>query len=366
MNNIGSYLRSYASNFDWPLLFAALLIIGAGLITLFSHDSDLFYKQLLWIGVSVVAMVGISFLNLKSFLSYRWVILSIYLFSLLLLVAVYFFAPTIAHVRSWIVIGDAQIQPSEFVKVALIILFSSFFALKHIAIRGFGVIVASFVYFALPASLVLIQPDLGTVIILFGIWFGYLLISEIPFRYIGALFMLLGVLGIFGWNFALKDYQKDRVIGLFNPEKDPLGVNYSVIQSKIAIGSAGLLGKGFKQGTQLQLGFLPNAATDFAFSAYVEEWGIIAGIILILVYVFINFRILMLGLSSDNNLSKFICLGAVIMLMLHFIINLGSVLGLLSVIGVNFPLLSYGGSNLLTVIILFSIIQNITKRQRGF
>ncbi len=353
-------------NLDWQLLASAGFIIIAGLVTLLSHDTEAFYKQLIWLLISVIFMFGISFLNLKSLFSHRSVILGIYLFVLSLLVLVFFFAPTIANIKAWIVIGGYQIQPSEFMKVALIILFSSFFALKHVAIRRFGIIFASFIYFAIPAALILLQPDLGTVIILFGIWFSYLLVSEIPIKYVLALFLVLGVVGIFGWNFVLKDYQKDRVVGLFNPESDPLGVNYSVIQSKIAIGSAGLWGKGFGQGTQLQLGFLPNASTDFAFAAYVEEWGILAGIILILVFVFMNFRILMLGMEADNNLSKFICLGGVAMLLLHFIVNLGSVLGLLPVIGVNFPLLSYGGSNLLTVFVLFSIIQNIAKRQKGF
>lgn len=353
-------------NFDWPLLGSAAFIILAGLVTLLSHDPDAFYKQLMWLFISIVLMFGMSFLNLKSLFAHRSVILGIYLFVLGLLLIVFFFAPTIANIKAWIVIGGFQIQPSEFMKVALIILFSSFFAAKHVEIRRLGIIFASFIYFAIPAALILLQPDLGTVIILFGIWFSYLLVSEIPLKYILTLFLLLGIVGIFGWNFVLRDYQKDRVVGLFNPESDPLGVNYSVIQSKIAIGSAGLWGKGFGQGTQLQLGFLPNASTDFAYSAFVEEWGLLAGVILILVFVFMNFRILILGMRADNNLSKFIALGAVAMLLLHFVVNLGSVLGLLPVIGVNFPLLSYGGSNLLTVFILFSIIQNIAKRQKGF
>lgn len=353
-------------NFDWPLLGVASFIAVCGLITLLSHNPDAFYKQLIWLIISIAIMVAISFLNLKSLFTHRSIILGIYLGALGLLLAAFLFAPTVANIRAWIVIGDFQIQPSEFMKIALIVLLSAYFSVRHIAIKRFSIIVASFVYFAIPAFLILLQPDLGTVIILFAIWFGYLLVSEMPIKYVALLFLLLGAVGIFGWNFILEDYQKDRVVGLFNPESDPLGVNYSVIQSKIAIGSAGLFGKGFGQGTQVQLGFLPNASTDFAFSAFVEEWGIIAGVILIAAFVFMCFRILMLGLESDNNMSKFISLGIVTMLLIHFIVNLGSVLGLLPVIGVNFPLLSYGGSNLLTSFILLSIIQNIAKRQKGF
>ncbi len=365
--NHGGYISNYFGGFDWPLLSAVFFLLGASLLTLASAAPDLFYKQLVWIGIALAVMVGISILNLKSILSYRWVILSIYFSSLALLIATFFFAPRIANIRSWLVIGEFQFQTSELLKLALIILFSSFFAVKHVAIKRFSIVLASFIYFLIPALFVLKQPDLGTAIILAGIWFGYLLVSEIPFRYVAMLFMGLAVLCGLAWNFGgLQGYQKARIIGLFNPDYDPLGVNYNVIQSKTAIGSAGLFGKGFKQGTEVQLGFLPNAGTDFAFAAFTEEWGLLGGFIVILVFVFLCCRILYLGLRSDNNFSKFICLGTVIMLLMHFIINLGSVLGLFPVVGVSFPLLSYGGSNLLTVAMLLGIIQNIAKRRSGY
>lgn len=366
LGGIRNYFMGFIADIDRPLFGAALFLILASLVTLFSVDLDLFYKQLIWVSASIALMAFLSTLNLKSFFSYRWAVLGFYLAVLVLLVMVFFFAPRIANIRSWLVIGGFQFQPSEFMKLALIILFSSFFALKHIAIRRFGIIFASFIYFFIPAALVLAQPDLGTAIILSGIWFGYLLISEIPFRYVAMLFLLLAVIAGFAWNFGLQGYQKERIIALFNPEYDPLGVNYNVIQSKIAIGSAGLFGKGFQQGTEVQLGYLPNAGTDFAFSAFTEEWGILGGLVIISVFAFLSFRILILGMQSDNNFSKFVCLGGVIMLLMHFIVNLGSVLGLFPVVGVSFPLLSYGGSNLLTVMALLGIIQNIAKRRAGF
>lgn len=361
----GLFLQ-FLSGLDLPLVLAASALAGASLLTLASASPDLFNRQLTWLVLAVAAMVGLSAVNLKSIFSYRWVILSVYCAALFLLVIAFFFAPTIANIRSWIVIGGFQLQPSEFLKLALIILFSSFFAVRHIAIKRFSVVFASFIYFLIPTLFVLVQPDLGTAIILAGLWFGYLLVSEVPFKYIAMLFTGVAVLSALAWNFGLQTYQKERIVALFNPEYDPLGVNYNVIQSKIAIGSAGLLGKGFKQGTEVQLGFLPNAGTDFAFSAFTEEWGLLGGFAVISIFIFLCARILYLGLWSDNNFSKFICLGTVIMLLMHFIVNLGSALGLFPVVGVSFPLLSYGGSNLLTVAILLGIIQNIAKRRSGY
>ncbi|OGY59239.1 MAG: hypothetical protein A3B23_02760 [Candidatus Colwellbacteria bacterium RIFCSPLOWO2_01_FULL_48_10] len=358
-------------HYDLQLLGAVGFLMLAGLTNLFSADSVLFHKQLIWVAVAAAAIFILPALNLKAFFSYRWVILGIYLSALFLLVAAYFFAPVVANTKSWLIFGLSgqggfQIQPSEFVKVALIILFSSFFAVKHVSIKRTGIVIASFVYFILPAALVLIQPDLGTTLILFAIWFGYLLVSEIPIRSLIFMFLLFCVVAAAGWSFGLADYQKDRIIALFNPDYDPLGVNYSVIQSKIAIGSAGLFGKGFRQGTQTQLGFLPEKGNDFAFAAFTEEWGLLGGAALLAVFTFLVYRILVIGLSSDNNFSKLAALGTAIMLLAHFTINVGSNLGLFPVVGVSFPFLSYGGSNLLTTAILIGIIQNTAKRRSGF
>ena len=353
-------------NYDWPLIGAVAFIALTGLLNLYSVEPELFSRQVAWVLLGMAAIFLLPIINLKPFFSYRWAILGVYAASLLLLLAAFFFAPTIANTKSWLVFGGFNLQPSEFAKIALIILLSSFFAAKHIAIRRVSIVIASFVYFALPAGLVLLQPDLGTVIILFAIWFGYLLLSEIPLRNIGFMLLIFVVVAALAWGFALQDYQKERIIGLFNPEYDPLGINYSVIQSKIAIGSAGFFGKGFGQGTQSQLGFLPEKGNDFAFAAFVEEWGILGGLVLVSAFVFMIYRMLYLGLRSDNNFSKLLTLGTVVMLLAHFAINVGSNLGLFPVVGVGFPFLSYGGSNLLTSALLIGIILNTAKRRSGY
>lgn len=354
------------SRFDWPLLAAVGFLTLAGLLNLFSVDQELFLKQIIWVLLAYGIIFTLPFLNLKPLFTYRWAILGIYLVSIFFLIITYAFAPTISNVRSWLVIGDFVIQPSEFAKIALIILLSSFFAAKHVAIKRVSIVIASFIYFVIPAGLIMLQPDLGTVLILFSIWFGYLLLSEIPVKNLLIMFLLFLMVATLAWGFGLQGYQKERIIGLFNPEYDPLGVNYSVNQAKIAIGSAGFFGKGFGQGTQSQLGFLPENGNDFAFASFIEEWGLLGGLALIAAFVFMIYRILRLGLVSDNNFSKLFALGIALMFISHFVINVGSNLGLLPVVGVAFPFLSYGGSNLLTSAILIGIIQNTARRRSGY
>ena len=255
-------------------------------------------------------------------------------------------------------------QVSELVKLALIILFSFFWARAHVGIGRIKNLFKSFLYFAIPAFLVLLQPDLGTVLIFFAIWFGYLLVSGIKWKHLTIAFVSFLIVFAIMWTSFLQPYQKNRIMGLFNPESDPLGVNYNVIQSKIAIGSAGILGKGFGQGTQAKLGFLPEAQTDFILAAFIEEWGVLGGFLLLSAFMIMLFRIIKIGMASDNNFSRFFCLGSVIMFLSHLILNTGSNLALLPVIGISFPFLSYGGSNLLTSVLAIGIIQSIVLRNR--
>ncbi len=347
---------------DLLLLGSVLSLLLVGLVTLASIDHTLFIRQMIWVAIALAVIFMLSHLNLRAILSYRWVILTIYLGALLLLALTYVVAPGIKGHHSWIVLGPVLIQPSEFMKAALIILLSSFFAVRHVSIARWRTIAVSFLYFIVPFIFVLLQRDMGTSLVLFAIWFGYLLVSEIPWRYLIAFFLAFIVIGVVAWHFGLANYQKERIIGLFSPSYEPLGINYNVIQAKIAIGSGGFFGQGFGQDTQVQLGFLPAASTDFIFSAFTEEWGVFGALILISLFMVMIYRILKIGLLTDNNLSRFICLGTAIFIAAHLIINLGSNMGLLPVIGIGLPLVSYGGSNLLTVSVLIGIIQNIAKR----
>ena len=355
-------MLSFFQKQDWFLNSALLFLAACSLVILSSIDAALFWPQLIWFLIAFGVMQVFAFIDWRPFFNYRWIVFGAYLFAVLLLVATFFFAPTIRESRSWLVFGPVQFQTSEFAKLALIILFSYFFARSHVGIARIGVLAKSFAYFAVPAAFVLKQPDLGSAIIIFSIWAGFLLVSGIRWRHLLIGVLLLSVLGVFSWTSFLKTYQKERIIAFLNPSYSPLKVNYGVIQSKIAIGSAGFFGKGYGQGTQVQLGFLPAAETDFIFAAFVEEWGGLGGALVLAAFTLMLLRIIKIGLESHNNFSKLICLGTVIMFSAQFAINIGSTLGLLPVIGVTFPFFSYGGSSILINAMLLGIIQSIVLR----
>ena len=353
----------FLKNLDWKLNFAVLFLTTTGLLSLASAKPELFWKQLLFFGIGLICVFLTVQFDWRPFINYKTVILGIYLFIIFLVFITYFFAPTVRGVKGWLPIGPFQFQASEFAKIVLIVLFANFFKKRHISIARVSNLLISFVYFAAPAFLVLIQPDLGSVLILFSIWFGFLLVSGIKWRHLAIALIIFSLAGISMWFYGLHDYQKNRILGVFLPERDPLGANYNVIQAKIAIGSGGFFGKGFGQGTQTQLGFLPEAGTDFIFAAIVEEFGFLVGLLIIFAFLVLAFRIIDIGLAADNNFSRFICLGAVIFWGVQFMLNIGSNLGLTPVIGVTFPFLSYGGSSLLTNLILIGMIQSIVARK---
>lgn len=349
---------------DWILNSAILFLALAGLVSLASAAKNLFYLQLTWYLVGFLALWLAFRVDWRPLMNYPRFIHAVYGASILLLILTYFLAPEIRGVRGWLIAGPFQFQAAELAKLALIAVLSSFWAKAHVGVARLKNLAISFLYFAVPAFLVLLQPDLGSVSILFAIWFGFLLVSGIRWSHLAAALVIFAIGGVFAWNNFLADYQKERVIGLFYPERDPLGINYSVIQSKIAVGSAGFFGKGFGQGTQVQLGFLPEAQADFILAAFIEEWGLFGGLLVMAAFFILVARLIRIGLASPNNFSKLICLGFVIMLAAHFVLNSGSNLGFLPVVGVPFPFLSYGGSNLLINFILVGIIQSIAVRSK--
>jgi rod shape determining protein RodA len=343
---------------DWWLNGAIFALLGLSLLMLSSIGGGTFRQQLIWIPLGIILIFLFAQIDWRALSSYRWIIFGIYLFSLILLVFTYFFAPVIRNTRSWLVIGPFQFQVSELVKVAIIIFFAYYFSKRHIGIAHFSNIFRSFMYVAIPAAFVFLQPDMGTMIVLLGLWVGFLLVSGLRMKHIAiGLLLIVATVGI-SWNTVLKDYQRERVIGLFQPNYDPLGVNYSTIQSKIAIGSGGFFGKGYQQGTQVQLGFLPESSTDFIFSAFMEEWGLLGGLIILFLFFFMIARIVQVGIRAENNFSRFICLGTALMFIIQFVINVGSAVGLLPVIGLTFPFFSYGGSSILVNSMLVGIVQS--------
>lgn len=345
--------------FDWFLFSALLLVALASLVSLLSSNVILFYKQLVWYVIAFFVIIFSVRIDWRGLIKESYFRYGIYWLSVALLLAVDLSGKTVRGVTSWLRFGDLEFQPAELAKLGLILVLAGFFSRRYIAAWVGKNVALSFLYALIPTALVAVQPDLGSALVIFGIWMGFLLLSGINKKrlVIGILtaILLTGLL----WGFFLKPYQKDRILGFVNPERDPLGINYNVIQSKIAIGSAGLWGKGFGSGTQVQFGFLPEAETDFIFAAFVEEWGIVSGFIVIFAFLLVVSRIVKIGIGARNNDYKFITLGTALVLVFHFLLNVGGNLGFLPVTGINFPFLSYGGSNILTVAVLVSIVEKI-------
>lgn len=337
-------------------------LVASSLVTLSSISPHLFNLQAIWVLLGVFLIVFFIFKDWRAFVRYRWFINGLYLLSILLLILVYFKGPIINQTRGWLVFGPLTFQPVELMKIALIFFLANFFSRKHQTIGHWKTIIISFIYFAIPAGLVALQPDFGSMLVLFGIWFGFLLVSGLPLKRLAVAIFTFAFVGLIMWNYVLKDYQRERIVGVFYPEKNALSINYSVNQSKIAIGSAGFFGKGYNQGSQTQLGFLTEPENDFILAALIEEWGWLFGFLAIAAFGYLVFRILKIASWANQNFEKLICLGAAVSLIWQFFLNVGSVLGISPVIGVTFPFLSYGGSSLLTSFFLIAIINAIDRK----
>lgn len=338
------------------------VVLLASLVILSSISDKFFYKQAAFIAVGFFLVFIFRKLDWQSLFGYRWFIFGFYALSVLFLILVLVIGPNIRNVKSWLVIGSFSFQPAELVKISLILLYAEYFSRRHLSVGRWKIILTSFLYFIVPAILVAVQPALGSAVVLFGIWFGFLLSSGLPWNRIFLAIIAFLICGFFIWNWGLKDYQKLRVVHFFYPEKNVLGANYSVVQSKVAIGSAGLFGKGYGQGSQTQLGFLTEPANDFILAALIEEWGVVGGIAVIATFLALVLGIIKIGLTATRNFEKFICLGTTIVFSMQFFFNSGSALGLVPVVGIPFPFLSYGGTSILTSFFLIAIITTIEKK----
>ncbi len=355
---IGSILDRFRK-MDWLLMGALFFLAAVSLVTLASYDQSFFERQLVWY------IIAFAIIFAGVFIDWDWLIRSpvfqygLYALSVLFLVVSNLQSHVIRGAKSWILIGGFQFEPAELAKLALIILLAGFFTRRHLAAWRTKYLFTSGFYAGLPAFLIAIHPDLGSTIVVLSIWLGFILMSGINKKrfFIGLLVAILLIVIL--WFSFLKPYQKDRLTAFLSPNRDPLGINYNVIQAKIAIGSAGLFGKGFGEGTQTHLHFLPEAQTDFLFAAFTEEWGLFGALLLVLTFLLLFYRLMDIGLRTGSNEGKFLILGAFLIIFFQFLINIGSNLGLVPVTGITLPFVSYGGSSLLTVAVLVSIIQHI-------
>jgi len=357
-------------HFDWTLLGIVLILVSTGILNLYSitahwevSGTPVYLKQIFWLLIGLALMLTIAFIEYRFYSDFAYIF---YASSLLLLLVVLGYGIITSGAQRWVRLGPISFQPSEFVKISLILALAKFFHRPPLR-QGYSLKALTFPFLLLivPMALILKQPDLGTAIILFLVFFSILLFVKIRWSSLIALFLIGASILPLVWRF-LKDYQKKRIITFFNPDLDPLGAGYHLIQSKIAVGSGGITGKGFMEGTQCKLGFLPEQQTDFIFSVLGEEWGLIGSLIVVLLYFGLILWGLRIAIHSKDRFGAILSFGVVAMLFWHIFINIGMVLGLMPVVGIPLPLLSYGGSFLFSTLIGVGLLLNVSMRRYLF
>jgi rod shape determining protein RodA len=358
------FFWSYIKKQDWIIIGTVLALCAVGLLTIYSVNFGkpgfaYFTKQILFVALGFFVMLAVSFFDFRIFKNYQTFLITVYFIGIGLLLGVLFLGKNIRGTAGWFSFFELNFQPVELVKIVIILILAKYFSSRHIEMYRVRHIIASLVYVLIPAILILMQPDLGSAIILGAIWIGLVILAGIKVRHL--ILVLIGAIVLFSiaWFGALRPYQKDRILTFINPQRDPFGASYNLIQSKIAIGAGGLLGQGLGRGSQGRLDFLPEKHTDFIFAAYAEEWGLIGVLFLFFLFGILFYRLTKAALRGENNFSRIFCAGVCLMIFSQVFINIGMALGLLPITGISLPFLSYGGSGLLMNFIALGIVQNI-------
>ena len=358
-SNHGTGIFQKIINFDFILLFCILLLGIISLATMYSTDGGeiLFHTKSHFskLIVFTLLMLLISLLNIKFWFSIGYVI---YFVIVVMLIWTINFGVTASGSQRWIDLYFINIQPSELMKIFIILCLAKYFHRKRLEnVNSFYSVITSLIIIFLPMSLVIIQPDLGTSLLISISGILVLWFAGLNHKYFFYSF-LLSVLSLPFIISFLKPYQKLRVLTFLNPDRDPLGAGYQIIQSKIAVGSGGLFGKGFLKGTQSYLEFLPEKHTDFIFTLFSEEFGFLGSIILLFIYAIIIYRIIKIGSVSRSYFAKLFCYSFGTSMFVNIIINMSMVLGLLPIVGSPLPIMSYGGSSMLATMIGFGIVMS--------
>jgi len=347
---------------DLPLLAGLLLLAGFGLIVLYSASGENFVqleRQALRIVLALGVMLAIAQLNPTTLRRWSpW----LYAVGLAMLVAVLIFGHTGKGAQRWLDLGLVRFQPSEMVKLAVPLMIAWYLAEKRLPPSWQRLSIAA-VMIAVPVALIAKQPDLGTSLLVASAGIFVLFLAGISWRLIGALMVAGAAAAPVAW-YLMRDYQRQRVLTFLDPEKDPLGAGYHIIQSKIAIGSGGLYGKGWLNGTQSQLDFLPERHTDFIFAVLSEEFGLIGVLILLALYLFIIARGLYIATRAQDTFTRLLAGSLTLVFFVYLFVNTGMVTGLLPVVGVPLPLVSYGGTSLVTLMAGFGMLMSIHTHRR--
>ncbi len=358
LENKGNFFRRIRG-LDFILLFCILLLGVISLATMYStdggqvlfHTKSHFFKFVIF----TLLMLVISFFNIRFWFSVGYLG---YLSITAMLIWTIHFGITASGSQRWVDLYFINIQPSELMKIFIILCLAKFFHRKRLDnVNSFYSVIISLIIIFLPMSLVIIQPDLGTALLISISGLVVLWFAGLNHKYFFYSF-LISVLSLPFIISFLKPYQKLRVLTFLNPDRDPLGAGYQIIQSKIAVGSGGLFGKGFLKGTQSYLEFLPEKHTDFIFTLFSEEFGFFGSVILLLIYAIIIYRIIRIGSISRSYFAKLFCYSFGTSMFVYIVINMSMVLGLLPIVGSPLPIMSYGGSSMLATMIGFGIVMS--------
>ena len=344
---------------DYFLIFLILLLGIISFFAMYSTERGVFnyYTQshIYRFSIFFLLFIFLSFFKIEFWKNYSYIF---YVLVLFLLVSVYFFGVTSSGSKRWISLFVFNLQPSELMKISLIAFLARYYSMKPThTVSQFKTLLIPLIALMIPVILVLNQPDLGTSLLIASggfivIWLAGVKIKYFMFSIVTLICSLPLVVAL------LQPYQKLRILTFLNPERDPLGAGYQIIQSKIAIGSGGIFGKGFLNGSQSYLDYLPEKHTDFIFTLFSEEFGFVGSISLLIIYIVIIYKIISIGNSSKDNFAKLFCFGFAASFFVYVAVNMMMVLGLLPIVGAPLPVMSYGGSSMLSIMIGFAIVMS--------
>ncbi|MBI3114981.1 MAG: rod shape-determining protein RodA [Candidatus Kerfeldbacteria bacterium] len=354
--------------FDWGLLTATVFLLLVGLaaiasLSLNAPEPDLttLIRQLIFAGLGLLGLFVISTVNYRFFQSAGWLI---YGTGLLLLLGVLLFGTTIHGTRAWFLLFDQTFQPVELVKVFLIIVLAKIFSERFDPTRPWRALGVTGLVVAPAVILVFLQPDVGSVLVLVGLWFGLLALARVPMRFLFGLALIAALVAVAAWFVVLQDFQRERILTFFDPSRDPLGIGYNLRQSQVAVGSGQLFGRGLGLGPQSQLDFLPVQETDFLFAVIAEELGFVGSALVFTLYGFLFWRLFRIVRGTTDDFAAFVSGGVIILLFVQVGVNIGMNIGLLPVAGLPLPLMSYGGSSLISTLLLIGVVESIAIRSR--
>ncbi len=358
----------FIKKIDWLIVFCVLPIVFFGIVTMESFTSteslgDFANKQIIWASISLLVFLFFSFLDF-SFLKQTKVLVYLFLFFSGLLLFLFILGKVSNGAQSWFNFGGIFLQPVDMMKLVLILVLAKYFSRRHVEIKNFKHIFISGLYALVPFLLVFLQPDFGSAMVIFFIWFGMVSVSGISKKHLLLVFGGAVLAFLVLWTSVFAPYQKERIKNFFNPLADVRGSGYNVFQSTIAVGSGQVFGKGIGFGTQSRLKFLPEPQTDFIFAAFSEEWGFLGSLILLILFTLLIWRILYFASLGASNFETLFALGVAIYFITHILINIGMNLGIMPVTGIPLPFMSYGGSHLLTEFAALGILVSMHRYKR--